>query len=87
MKVIQSNNMLKLNQKIWSDEKHRDKISKLASKTNKALNKFGIGRGSYKEYKNTNIMMGSSWERNFAEELDKRNIKWKYESKNILNGE
>lgn len=58
----------------------RQRQSEIA--TNRILdptNLFGSGQGIYAEYKNTGIMMRSSWERKFADQLDTLGIIWKYE--------
>jgi len=58
----------------------RQRASEIA--TQKALdptNLFGSGQGIYAEYKNTSIMMRSSWERKFADQLDTLGIIWEYE--------
>ncbi len=66
--------------KSWTLErrKQQSKLTCNMIKNNKLFN-INSYRGIYAEYKNTGIMMRSSWERKLASRLDNINIKWEYE--------
>ena len=66
-------------EKLWENNEHRDKMSKLAIKRLKDIdNNFGYSQNRI-EYSNT--VFKSSWEVEIAKFLDNHNISWQYEPK------